>query len=307
MSVAFVFPGQGSQTVGMLAKLPAHEAVTSTLREASDALSCDMSTIDSESALASTVNVQLALYIAGVASARALVAENVIPAAVAGMSIGAFAAAVICQTLKFKDGLAAVKERATLMESQFADGYGMTAIIGLSESQVDLLVRDCSRTDAPVFISNINTPRQITVSGCISGLEKIEKKAPQLGANRVERLKVAVPSHCPLFEPVALKLKPTIKSFLLRDPQVPYISNVRARSLRKADAIADDLATNVAHGVRWHDSIAVLVELGCDLFVEPAPGNTLCKLSKDIFDDVLFVSLEETSLEYVRQLESKEK
>src|SRR3984885_3990737 len=129
MSISFLFPGQGSQSPGMLKRLPQHNAVEMTLREASEILSRDMSELDSEAALESTVSVQLSLFIAGVAAARTLEAEEVMPEAVAGLSVGAFAAAVVCGSLPFADGIAIVKQRAHLMETSFPSGYGMSAIV----------------------------------------------------------------------------------------------------------------------------------------------------------------------------------
>ena len=304
MSVAFLFPGQGSQTAGMLKRLPDHAAVKETLRQACDILSVDVAELDTEEALQSTVNVQLALFIAGIAAARVLQTSNVVPMAVAGMSVGAFAAAVTCNTLSFSDGLKVVKKRAELMESRFPMGYGMSAIVGLSERQVLDLVKNCFSNTAPVFVSNINAPRQIIVSGACTGLEKVEESATKSGARKVERLNVEVPSHCPLFETVAEELKTIMKTVQLQEPSIPYISNVKARPLKTALQIGEDLATNVAHGVRWYDSISVLAELGCNLFIELNPGNKLCRLSAELFEAQKFIPLEETSVDYIRHYNS---
>jgi malonate decarboxylase epsilon subunit len=143
----------------MLKRLPQHPATMSTLIQASEVLECDISQLDSEAALESTVNVQLSLFIAGVAAALALQAEQVLPAAVAGLSVGAFAAAVVCGALPFADGIAVVKQRAQLMETSFPSDYGMSAIVGLTEQKVAELVNDFHEKSAPVFVSNINAPR----------------------------------------------------------------------------------------------------------------------------------------------------
>jgi malonate decarboxylase epsilon subunit len=304
VSVAFIFPGQGSQTAGMLKRLPEHSAVKETLRQAGDTLSVDVTELDTEAALQSTVNVQLALFIAGVAAAKVLQTSKVVPMAVAGMSVGAFAAAVTCNTLSFSDGLKLVKKRAELMENSFPKGYGMSAIVGLTERQVLELVKDCYSNTAPVFVSNINAPRKIIVSGACTGLEKVEQSATKSGARKVERLNVTVPSHCPIFETVAEELTTIVKTFQLQEPTIPYISNVKARPLKNALQIGEDLARNVAHGVRWYDSISVLTELGCNLFIEVNPGNTLCRLSAELFEAQKFISLEETSVDYIQHYNS---
>jgi malonate decarboxylase epsilon subunit len=302
VSICFLFPGQGSQSPGMLKRLPHHPATESTLRQASEILERDISELDSESALESTINVQLSLLIAGIAAARALQAEQVIPTAVAGMSVGAFAAAVVCDSLTFADGIAVVKQRAQLMETSFPTGYGMGAIVGLTEQKVAELVDSAYEQFAPVFVSNINAPRQITISGAVQGIEKVAAAALKCGARKAERLHVAVPSHCPLFQAVADTLQETLKKVNVQNPTIPYVSNVRARLLRTAQKVSEDLANNIAHGVRWHDSISLLAELGTDIFVEMNPGNVLSRLGSESFPDLRFIALEESSLAYVSRL-----
>ena len=142
MSIALLFPGQGSQTPDMLHRLPDHPAIRQTLEEVSAELGYDAGTLDSPEALRSTIPVQLALLAAGVAAARALEAEGVIPEAVAGLSVGAFAAAVHAKVLTLADGIQLVKQRAELMEQHSPEGYGLTAIVGLNEDQVTALIRE---------------------------------------------------------------------------------------------------------------------------------------------------------------------
>ena len=149
MSVALLFPGQGSQSPDMLHRLPDHPAVRQTLGEVSAALGYDVRTLDSPEALRSTVPVQLALLTAGVAAARALEAEGVIREAVAGLSVGAFGAAVHADVLSLADAVQLVKQRAELMEQYSPEGYGLTAIVGLKEDQVLALVREASRGETP--------------------------------------------------------------------------------------------------------------------------------------------------------------
>jgi malonate decarboxylase epsilon subunit len=286
----------------MLKRLPHHPATESTFRQASEILECDISELDSEAALESTVAVQLSLFIAGVAVARALEAEQVLPAAVAGLSVGAFAAAVVCHSLTFADGIAVVKQRAQLMETSFPSGYGMSAIVGLTEQKVAELVNSFYEQSAPVFVSNINAPRQITIAGALQGIEKVAAAALKCGARKAERLHIAVPSHCPLFQAVAETLQETLRKVNVQNPTVPYVSNVRARPLRTARSVAEDLANNIAHGVRWYDSISVLVELGTDIFVEMNPGNVLSRLGAESFSHLRFIALEDSSYAYVSRL-----
>jgi len=304
MSICFLFPGQGSQKPGMLKDLPPCLAVKETIGKASTILALDTARLDTEESLRTPEAVQLCLFIAGVASARALEETDVHPAAVAGMSVGAFAAAVISGTLSFGDGLLIVKKRAKLMQNTFPTGYGMSAIVGLSEKTINKLVA-ANQTQGPLFVSNINSPTQIVVSGAVAALETMEQAALQNGAQKAERLNTTSPSHCALFHPAAKSLSLAFEQVKLSPPIMPYISNLRARPLKNPQTIADDLARNIAGPVRWHDSVAVLVDLGCELFIEMQPGNVLSRLGSANFASVRFISLEGSSLSAVRQLAQK--
>jgi malonate decarboxylase epsilon subunit len=183
------------------------------------------------------------------------------------------------------------------MQSLFPTGYGLAAIVGLTETQVAALVAQAHGPQTPVYVGNINAPRQIVIAGSDAGMSAVLEAARKTGARKVERLNVAVPSHCPLLEPVAEALRIRLKGMSLRPPQFLYVSNVRARALRHADAVAEDLANNIAHGVRWHDATTVLEELGCKLFLEMPPGQVLTSLAKESFSDVRTLALAQSSLQ----------
>jgi malonate decarboxylase epsilon subunit len=299
MSVALLFPGQGSQTPDMLDRLPDHPAVRQTLEEVSAELGYDVLTLDSPEALRSTVPVQLALLTAGVAAARALEAEGVIPEAVAGLSVGAFAAAVHAQVLGLADAVHLVKQRAELMEQHSPAGHGLTAIVGLKEDQVIGLVSAANTPDDPVYIGNVNSTDQIIITGSDNGRQKVSNAALQAGARKVERLDVAVLSHSPLLQPVADALTRTLHTLTLRPPRMVYVGNVKARALRSTEDIAWDLAYNIAHGVRWYETTIVLQELGCTLCIETPPGHVLTNLAKQSIPEVKSIALAEVSLSYV--------
>jgi malonate decarboxylase epsilon subunit len=286
MSIAFLFPGQGSQVPGMLHTLPDHPAVARTLTEASDHLHQDVRDLDSSEALRLSVPVQLALLTAGVAVARTLAEEGVAAEAVAGLSVGAFAAAVHCGVLSFPDAIRLVKQRAEMMVSLYPTGYGLAAIVGLTEAQVTALVDQAHTTEAPVFVGNINAPRQVVIAGSAAGMARVLDAARRAGARQATRLQVAVPSHCLLLEPVAVALRATLDGMTLGQPKLIYVGNVKGRALRTAPAVAADLADNIAHGVRWHDATTVLEELGCRLFLETPPGRVLTALAREAFPDV---------------------
>jgi malonate decarboxylase epsilon subunit len=298
MTVAFLFPGQGSQSAGLLHQLPRHSEVTRTIQEASAVLGRDIGALDNAEALRSTAAVQETLLIAGVATARALMAEQVRPAAVAGMSIGAFGAAVACGTLSFGDALPLVRLRGELMEKAFPAGFGLAAIEGLNEVQVEGIVERARTEKLLVYISNINAPRQIVVAGSDAALDVVTSQARQKGARRAEYLAVGVPSHCPLLQPVADRLVEAMAGLNLRPPSIPYVSNRGGRALYDARDIRQDLATSIAHPVRWYDALEVLRELGAKVFVEMAPGHVSSHLVAELFFGVRAVSIADQGLRY---------
>jgi malonate decarboxylase epsilon subunit len=298
MEIAFLFPGQGSQTAGMLQALPDHPAVARTLDEISENLGREVRELDSAEALKSTVSVQVALLASGVAAGRALIAEGIAPEAVAGLSVGAFAAAVQAGVITLSDAVHLVRQRARTMEDLYPTGYGLAAIVGLTEAQVSQLVEAANTQQAPVYVGNINSPRQIVIAGSDQGVAKVLEAARTRGARKAERLDVSVPSHCPLLEPVAIALRASLRKMQLQPPALIYIGNVTGRALRTADAIAEDLASNIAHGVRWNDMAKVLEELGCGLFLEMPPGHVLSELAKEIVPEVRTLAMAESSLKH---------
>lgn len=292
--IAFLFPGQGAQFAGFLHTLGGaapHPAISQTLLEASDTLKLDVLTFDETTALRSTVAVQLALFVAGVATARALQQEGIVPDAVAGLSVGAYAAAVACGAIDFHDALTLLKLRAELMESSYPSGYGMLAVSGLSERDLSALIDGPGLE--PAFIANLNAPRQIVIAGSDAALARVREAALNAGARKAERLAVSVPSHCILLDDAARTLTEAASKITFHAPSVPYIGNRGARPLRRAEAIADDLATNLRFPVRWHDSTIVLSELGVRVMVEMPPGRTLTQLAADALPDISGVAIEQ--------------
>jgi malonate decarboxylase epsilon subunit len=292
MSVAFIFPGQGSQTPGMLHHLLDQPVVARTLDEISAALYSDVRNLDSEQCLKSDVSVQIALLAAGVATARAVMEQGVQPAAVAGLSVGAFAAAVVADVLALQDAVELVRLRAEQMIKLYPAGFGLSAIIGLSESQVTAIVQDVSSDQAPVFVGNINAPRQIVIAGADAAMDRVLEDARGHGASKAVRLHVSVPSHCPLLQPIADLLAKRMSSVNLKAPQSTYVGNVNGRAMYTKEAIASDLANNIAHGVRWYDSTVVLQELGCNLFLEMPPGHVLSDLARENLSEVNSVPID---------------
>jgi malonate decarboxylase epsilon subunit len=290
----------------MLHNLPDRAAVVRTLDEVSETLRADVRGLDSAEALQSTVSVQLALLTSGVAVARALFEEGVKPEAVAGLSVGAFAAAVVAGVLDLGDGVRLVKERAEGMVELYPQGYGLAAIIGLTETQVCTLVKNAYTEQNPVYVGNINAPRQIVIAGSNEGMDKVLEAARKSGARKAVRLHVSEPSHCSLLQPVAEALKKSLQAIHLQEPKMVYAGNVTGRALRSAEAISKDLATNIAHGVRWYDATAVLEELGCRLFLEMPPGHVLSELAEENLSGVNSVPVAPAVLPRILRLAQQE-
>ncbi|WP_018912145.1 ACP S-malonyltransferase [Thiomonas sp. FB-6] len=300
MQLAFLFPGQGAQSEGYLRRLPEHARVRETLQEASDLLGEAVESYDRGPALQSTVGVQLGLLVAGVAQARALEAEGVLPDAAAGLSVGAFGAAVACGALEFADALRLVRLRARCMEDDFPRGYGMLAVSGLRQSPLEALLEqvNAGREDPRerAYLANLNGDAQFVVAGAEPQLEELLGAARAAGARQVERLAVAVPSHCPLLAHCAGELADSLRGLRLRDARLPYVANTTARALRAAGDIARDLAEGVMRPVRWNDANRLLLELGVQCVIEMPPGQTLGRMVRQLSCRVEVLVSEESSL-----------
>lgn len=282
MSVALLFPGQGSQEPGMLRDLPPHPEVERTLGQASSTLGGDFHNLDDEDRLRSTEAAQLGLLVCGVASARVLLAEAGPEARVgyvAGHSVGAFAAAVVAGALRFDDALEVVRLRGRLMAESFPEGYGMVAIEGLTERTVEDLAVRARSVGEKLYLANVNSRTQTVLAGEDGALERVASDALKIGARRTERLKVAVPSHCPLLSGVSEELSRALGEAEMADPAYVYATNRTARAARTADDVREDLAKSVMCTVRWDDATSLLAELGCSLFVEARPGHVLGRLA----------------------------
>jgi malonate decarboxylase epsilon subunit len=287
MMLALLFPGQGAQSPGFLHRLPQHEAIAATLDEASTALELDVLALDSAEALRSTVAVQIGLTVAGVGLARALAHEGLVPHFSAGLSVGAYPAAVCCGAVAFGDALHMVRKRAELMESAWPRGYGLTAISGLTETQIETLAHAQLHAGGErVYVGNVNAPRQIVVAGADAALDAFAARALAAGARKAQRLAVSVPSHCELLADAAEQLTAWSRDIPFRAPQGVYIDNRGGRPLHSGDAIRADLATNMRYTVRWFDALTVMIESGARVLVEAPPAQVLTDIAREQFPDV---------------------
>ena len=301
MSAAYLFPGQGAQTAGFLHRLPEHPAVKQTLDQAREALRLDVLMLDTAAALRSTRNVQLSVLVAGVAVARALAQEGMQVDAAAGLSVGAFGAAVACGALAFADALALVNLRGECMEQAYPKGYGMAAIGGLDQRQVAAILERVGGAGTEVYLANINAPTQVVVSGADPALDAVMKLAREQGARRAERLAVSTPSHSPLLHAVSERLAAAMRTVEVHTPRALYVSNRRARVVRDAAGVREDLILNVENVVHWHDSVTVLYELGVRFFVEPPPGQVLTRLAQEAFPMARAMAAEEVPIRSIVQ------
>jgi malonate decarboxylase epsilon subunit len=297
MSVAFLFPGQGSQCPGMLHNLPDHPAVRDMISQATEVLGRDVLELDTPEVLDSTTATQLALLIAGATVARILGEESSEADFVAGHSVGAFAAAVAAGTLAYPDALRLVDLRARAMQEAYPHGYGMGVVVGLDERTVSRLADESGTQKAPVHTANVNAPLQISVAGTDDALEQFLNLARENGARRAARLSVPVPSHTPLMASAAAELERALADVPMDPPAVPYLSNVGGRALRDPEGIRADLARSVERPVRWHDATTLLFELGVRLFVELPPGDVLTRLAADAFPEARCVAVDESGVE----------
>ncbi|GJG94967.1 malonate decarboxylase subunit epsilon [Cupriavidus pauculus] len=304
MPTLLTFPGQGAQRPGMLHTLPDHPAVRRTLAEASDALGADIMAHDDAVHLASTVSVQLCLLVAGVASARALLADGAIAHAVAGLSIGAYAAAVTAGVLPFADAVRLVALRGRLMETAYPSGYGMTAILGMEQGPLERIVAEVNRPDMPVFIANYNAESQLVIAGSDAAMARVADLALAAGARTAQRVAIAVPSHCALLDDAAVTLRRAFDEVKFTRPSLRYFSASAARELRDPARIVDDLARNMALPVRWHETMLLARACEMRLVVEMPPGNVLTRLCQPLFPQA--VALAEVRADSVKVLMGRE-
>ncbi|MEB2516561.1 malonate decarboxylase subunit epsilon [Pseudomonas sp. YuFO20] len=294
MSSLLVFPGQGAQRPGMLQGLPRE-----TLSEASDVLGEDVRLLDSAQALQSTRAVQLCLLIAGVAAARQL---SLPTDYVAGLSIGAYPAAVVAGALAFSDALHLVSLRGELMQQAYPQGYGMTAIIGLDLAVVEGLLAQVHSVDTPVYLANINADNQVVIAGSDAAMKALAELAKARGAGLAKRLAVSVPSHCPLLDAPAQTLAAAFANVKLQTPKIAYLSGSRARPVIKVEALRDDLSFNMCRVVDWRGTVQSAYERGVRLQIELPPGAVLTGLARRVFEQGTVIAFDGARLDTLQAL-----
>lgn len=293
----FVFPGQGAQRAGML-----RELAPQVLEEASEVLGEDVKQLDSAEALQSTRAVQLCLLIAGVAASRRLLEQAPAPDYVAGLSIGAYPAAVVSGALGFVDALRLVSLRGELMQQAYPKGYGMTAIIGLELATVETLLAQVHSDATPVYLANINADNQVVIAGSDEAMAIVAGQARSQGAAKACRLTVSVPSHCPLLEAPARTLAEAFSDVSLKLPGLGYLSGSRARPVMSTEALRDDLAFNMCRVVDWRGTVQSAYERGVRLQIELPPGAVLTGLARRVFEQGTVIAFDGARLDTLQAL-----
>lgn len=297
MSTLWAFPGQGAQQPGMLHGLPAAPVVRACLDEAGAVLDEPVLALDSAAALQDTRAVQLCLLIAGVACARLLIQRGHRPDYVAGLSIGAYAAAVIAEALDFADALRLVALRGELMQRAYPSGYGMTAILGLDLSRIECLLEQVNSAQTPVYLANINADNQLVIAGSRAAMAQVAERARAMGAGAARPLAVSVPSHCPLLAAPAARLAEAFARVSLQRPSSAYLSSSSARLLSHPEQLRDDLACNMCRVVDWHATLQTAYERGVRLHLELPPGTVLSGLARRLFEPGMAIAFQGSRLD----------
>ena len=295
--IAFVFPGQGSQHVGMGRRLAEQfDVCRETLAQADAALGDSLTTLCFEGpddALTLTENTQPAVLAVSVAVYRLLVSRGVKPELVAGHSLGEYSAHVAVGTISFADALRTVRRRGHFMQEAVPVGTGaMAAILGLDAESVRQACQEVAG-DQVVGLANLNAPGQVVIAGARDAVARAEVRAKELGARRSMTLPVSAPFHCALMKPAEQRLEPELRRLVVSDPAIPVVANVDAELKEDAASSIDALVTQVSAPVRWEAVVKRLATSGVDTCIEVGPGKVLSGLIKRINRQMRIASVED--------------
>ena len=287
MKTAFVFPGQGSQKVGMLKDLyEAYPIVRERFAQADEALGYSISQLCFEgpdTELVKTANTQPAILTASVACYEILKEKGFTPDIVGGHSLGEYSALVAAGVLDFKDAVYVVHKRGEYMQEAVPLGEGaMAAILALPREEVVRICEEVNDTVGSVQAVNFNCPGQIVIAGATKAVEVAAEKMKEAGAKRAVMLPVSAPFHSRLMEPAAKRLQEELDKIEVKDAQIPVVANITGEILKDGATIKEALVTQAAAPVLWEDCVATMVDFGVTRFVEVGPGKVLTGFTKKI-------------------------
>jgi len=285
-AIAFLFPGQGSQAVGMGKDLAEkYPTARRTFEEADEALGYKLSQLcfeGPEEQLRLTEVTQPAILTASIAALRVLEGRMPRPAYVAGHSLGEYSAHVAAGTISFADAVRIVRCRGKYMQEAVPVGMGaMAAILGMDVEKVTAVCHDAAQGEV-CDPANINSPQQIVISGHTAAVERATKLANERGAKRAQLLSVSAPFHCSLMKPAQDRLEADLNALTFQKPVFPVVSNVDAKLISDCDPARDALIRQVTGSVKWDQSMRLLMASGLQTFVEVGPGKVLCGLMRQI-------------------------
>lgn len=290
--IAFVFPGQGSQYVGMGKDLV--DVAKDLFEQAEEILSFDILKLCIEGPaeqLNKTENTQPAIFTVSYAILREVLKTGIKPQFVAGHSLGEYVAAASANVFSFADGVKITKKRAEFMQNAQPEGKGsMAAVLGLDEDKVREICKEVS--SGYVDVANINCPGQIVISGEKEAVLEASDLAKQKGAKKVVMLQVSIPSHCLLMKDAAYAFRDFLKEFDLKDAEIPIVTNVDAKEKVNSKEIFDAFITQLYSPVRWQDCVSYMISKGVKIFVEVGPGRVLSGLIKRIDGNVKVLNAE---------------
>ncbi|OPX43203.1 malonyl CoA-acyl carrier protein transacylase [Ruminiclostridium hungatei] len=294
--LAFIFPGQGAQYVGMGKDIAAeYKSADAIYEEASEALGFDIKEMifnGNDETLKITENTQPTIVTTSVACMQPLLEKGIKPDFVAGLSLGEYAAHVAAGTFSFKDAVALVRKRGKFMQEAVPVGVGaMSAIIGLDNEAVIESCKEASSLGvcAP---ANFNCPGQLAIAGDVAAVEKANEICKAKGAKRAMMLAVSAPFHCSLLKPAGEKLAEELDKVTVNDIKIPVVVNVTAESVTAKEQVKATLVDQVSNSVLWENCVKTMLEQGVDTFVEIGPGKVLSGFVKKINKDVRVLNVE---------------